>query len=212
MVVEDRWGEGWYTDATETYSIVADTLLDEDGYGIFHLGPHQPTAVRESYFTVTGPVQDLHAGIRVFIRHADASLTEITPATPVAVATLPGADWTSAIVSGTWDCPSTSLVPTDRIFIRGYIRRGVGDWQHVGPYRPKWATEVLGAVSLDPATWTVYYWLYISVVDAAKRRYQLWWGRTDRYVKIENFSWTPAPPVVVPYGYGDGLVCVQVGG
>jgi hypothetical protein len=89
--------------------------------------------------------------------------------------------------SGTWVCPQTALETTDSIVVRVYVKIGSGSWTLIREF----TTAQLGALSLDSATWTVYY--YLSVLVDASYMYSKFWHGTSTYnSRITNFVWTEA--------------------
>jgi hypothetical protein len=141
-------------------------------------------------------------GIRVWKRSANGVETEITSGNAVAVALITGTD-TFEQVSGTWNCPQTSLASTDAIVVRVYLCDGYGGSQTLFA---TFITEQLGASQLDSATWTVYYWARIYGSPDIGYSAQFAFGSSTRNSCIVNFAWTPyAPPAGVPYFIGDGL-------
>ena len=141
-----------------------------------------------------------YVGIRVFIRHADGSETEITPGSPVAVANY---DY-DGLHSATWNCPGAGLSPTDRILVRLYSGSSSAN---ITTLRREWITEQLNASSLDASTWTVYYYLerHVAVIDFVVVSYRFYHGTSTYNSRIEGFSYTPAVVAVKKHA-GDGLV------
>jgi len=87
--------------------------------------------------------------------------------------------------SGTWVCPQTALETTDSIVVRVYLKIGAGAWNTVRNF----TTGQLGAISLDAATWTVYYYLGASA-DASYMYSVFWHGKSTYNSAIANFQWT----------------------
>lgn len=130
-------------------------------------------------------------GIRVWKRSVDESETEITAGTPVAIVSRSGAG--SGYQSNTWDCPETALASKDAIVVRVYHRFEGYDWDEA--VVPKFITEQLGAENLDAATWTVIYWTLLEdYMGAGVSRALFRFGDATYNSRIENFTWTPAPP------------------
>ena len=98
---------------------------------------------------------------------------------------LSGLRSSSGLKSATWACPLTALVSTDSIVVRVYQKVGTGSWNLVRAF----TTGQLGAISLDAATWTVYYYLATST-DASYVYTVFWHGTTTYNSRIENFTWT----------------------
>jgi gamma-glutamylcyclotransferase (GGCT)/AIG2-like uncharacterized protein YtfP len=101
--------------------------------------------------------------------------------------------------------PLTSLASTDAIQVRVRIAIYSVDTNIY------FITEQLGASQLDAVTWSVYlyterkYNLRLDETDAI-----FYWGTTTYNSRIENFSWTPAPPppVVVKHVTTEALTWV----
>ncbi|MBA7497010.1 hypothetical protein ES702_07619 [subsurface metagenome] len=135
-------------------------------------------------------------GIRVWIRHSDLSVTDISGWPPVAIVTKGTTG--EAILSNTWDCPETALASDDKIGVAIYLKiEDVLGWYLL------WSrcdTEALNAEKLDAATWTVYY--YVDIFWHAGAGMWIYYirGNSATYnTRIENFTWTPLPPPpVVP--------------
>ena len=147
-----------------------------------------------------------NVGIRVWKRHADETETEITSGTPVAQVTVINGD-SHVLKTATWDCPGTSLEPTDSIVVRVY--HNIGDtWDLLST--AVFTTEQLNASSLDASTWTVYYYLsYTATLFPSARSTVSFHIDGDDPSRIENFSWSAVPPPVVAKKlYGDGLVWI----
>ena len=128
-------------------------------------------------------------GIRVWVRHANGTETELTSGTSVAIVSrsLDG----EGLQSNTWTCPETQLAVTDAIVVRVYIM--------VGPYPESgsrsFVTEQLGATKLEQATWTVYY--YTKRVSTHGGPYcpptttgYFYWGTTTYNSHIQNIQYT----------------------
>lgn len=131
----------------------------------------------------------VYTGIRVWKRNVDGNETEITGGSPVAVAYRSASG--SGLVSATWICPLTSLELTDAVVVRVYMRLGVsGVWSLASEF----ITEQLGATQLDNVTWTVYYWLELSIIKDPELGYIssgiFRWGTSTYNSRIENFAWS----------------------
>jgi hypothetical protein len=121
----------------------------------------------------------------VAVRHADGSETPI--ANGIAAVSR-GSDG-EGIQSATWNCPYIPLEPTDAIKITVGVVCGPS-W-HVSTVT--FITEPLGATSLAPSTWTVYY--YTKRVSTIKPPYvwasgYFYWGTTIYNSRIEGFAYT----------------------
>lgn len=140
----------------------------------------------------TGSVT-VYWGIRVFLRAADGSETEITSGVPVAEVSRSSAG--IGLQQNTWACPLVEdLVGTDAIVVRVYMKFGAGAYNVLR----ECITEQLGAQSLDAATWTMDYytqWQYLSVPNLT--RGTLYYGGTTYNSRVEGFTWTPAAAAVV---------------
>ncbi|MFX0205116.1 MAG: archaellin/type IV pilin N-terminal domain-containing protein [Candidatus Hodarchaeota archaeon] len=95
--------------------------------------------------------QTITWGIRVYIRHQDTSLTELTLGVPAATVTRSSGE---GMQSATWDCPQTVVDPTDRIMIEVYIQVGGNSPERVATL----FSEELSAVRLKSSTWTIWYY------------------------------------------------------
>jgi len=128
-------------------------------------------------------------GIRVFIAENGTKITELTPATEVAIVSrsVDGEGHQSA----TWDCPETPMARNQR------VRVEIRGWVGGGSYTRAYTTEKLGASKLDATTWTVIYWTrraYDPKTDTTLADFKA--DLAGYYEsRIENFSWTPAPVV-----------------
>jgi len=151
-------------------------------------------------------------GVRFFRRLADGTEVEIiSSGTPILIATRTAVGY--GLQSKAVDVPQITLNPTDAIVMRVYYRNPAttGTWTQFGWTTPNWITGVLNALSLDAATWTIY--LYTIIVPSETvGRYDigLGFGSASEPSRIENFTWTPAPPppVVAKRIIGDGLVWI----
>ena len=147
-----------------------------------------------------------NVGIRVWKRHTDETEDELTSGTPVAQVTVSSGD-SHVLKTATWDCPATSLDPTDSIVVRVYHNMG-DTWDLLSS--AVFTTEQLNASSLDASTWTVYYYLsYTATMSPRPRSTVSFHIDGDDQSRIENFSWTEAAaPAVAKKLYGDGLVWI----
>jgi len=123
---------------------------------------------------------DYEIGIRVWKRNSSGVETEITGGSPVAVAAIPAS---SGYVSGSWNCPQTSLASTDAVVVRVYASADGSTWSLVDT----WITQQLGAQSLNASTWTVYYYIYIR---SSPYKVLFYFGTSTYNSRIENFAWT----------------------
>jgi hypothetical protein len=125
-------------------------------------------------------------GVDVAVRHADGSETPLGSKVAQVSRSVDGI----GLQSATWVCPLTSLVSTDAVVVRVYMKIGTGAWQLVMSF----ITEQLGASQLNNVTWTVYYYTQRSYTpppdDLTDALYM--WGTSSYDDKITNFTWTPA--------------------
>lgn len=144
-------------------------------------------------------------GVRVYVRHADGSRDELT--TDISAIVSLGYPTSKSLHSATWDCPLTSLSPTDAIEVEIWMSDGYSGWV----LQDTWITEQLNATQLDASTWTFYYWLEASYSYNPVIGYYIFGitfyfdGSDDS--RIENFSYSVA--VVVKKQFGDGLTFVE---
>jgi len=123
-------------------------------------------------------------GVRVWKTDTSETETEITSGTPIATVIHAGTSDDDGEYSATWACPETVLASTDRIVVRVYSSKQTPtSWQLIQTF----ITGQLGASKLDSATWTVYYWLYLSGTTVS-----FWYGSSTYPSRITNFVWTPA--------------------
>jgi hypothetical protein len=97
-----------------------------------------------------------------------------------------------------FNCPQTSLSPTDAVVVR-LRARNLG-----GSAVATFITEQLGAGQLPSATWTFYVYTE-GIVSAVGSSAIIHWGAWT--TRVENFAWTPYG---VPRFIGDGLSGVVV--
>jgi hypothetical protein len=119
--------------------------------------------------------------IEIAVRHADGTETELLPWTQFAYRTTTG----EGIQSYNFNCPSTTLAPTDAIVVR-LRARNVG-----GSVTATFITEQLGASGLPAATWTFYVYTGCYRSTAISSAY-IWWGTSTYNTRVENFQWTSA--------------------
>jgi hypothetical protein len=145
-------------------------------------------------------ISNYHAyiGIRVWKRNSAGTETEITNGSPYAIAAIPSS---SGIVSANWSCPQTSLATTDAIVVRVYATADTITWV----LADTWITEPLGAGSLNAATWTVYYYIYVSSKTGV---YNFRFDTTTYNSRITNFTWS-LPVIAVKRIMGDGLTWIM---
>jgi len=153
-----------------------------NGLTAYVLGTSQ-TASSRYYEDIEEWLLNGYWGIRVWKRSSGGVETEITAGTPVAQVSRSAVG--SGLQSGTWNCPETSLSSTDAIVVRVYFQYGTSGWVLAAEF----ITGQLGASKLDSATWTVYYYTYITK-SGALYRYRFYWGTTTYNSRITNFVWT----------------------
>ena len=147
----------------------------------------------------------LYFKFKVFKRDAGGTETAVTDYVTLysALASV-FKDDAGALRSITVNIPETALASTDSIVVRIYTQAGTG----TPALRAIFTTEQLGAVRLDSATWTFYF--YLEGAKGTGGIFDYWyWDTTTYNSRIENFTWTPAPPPVVAKRIiGDGLVWI----
>jgi hypothetical protein len=173
---------------TETRYMRSDDIIT----GYFNLGTSQ-SSVAKGYEAYYPGSRTVYWGIRVWKRDSSGTETEITAGTPVAQVSRSANG--EGLQSATWACPQTPLDPTDRIVVRVYQKIGAGAWVSVTAFTGNsgWATEQLGAIQLDSATWTVYYFT-LRDYDGVDTYGDFYWGTSTYNSRIENFSWSSGPP------------------
>jgi len=143
-------------------------------------------------------------GIRVWKRSAAGVETEITPGYAVAVVTREVSG--GGLQSASWTPPATPLAPTDCIVVRVYM-------DVVNPPATlvdTWVSEQLGAVGLEAAPWAVHYYTYRTTrtpLYTTILRY--YWGDSTYNSRIENFTYTAVPPIIVKKPIMNGLVYIE---
>lgn len=157
------------------------TVNDLTGYS---LGAEQSNVMQQSESMDPGYDYQLW-GIRAWVRHENGTESEITPGHAVAVVNRTGGG--SGMQNNTWDCPETSLSPTDSIVVRLYQNRT----NEEPPSPPSnlvgnFTTEQLNASQLDTSTWTVHY--YTSRGGTGNNFVR--WGDPDHNTSIEGFNWS----------------------
>lgn len=126
-------------------------------------------------------------GIKVWIRHADGSETEILPGDGVKAVVYGGS---TGLQSATWTCPETALLDTDAVVVRVFVNTGSG-WYEVSS--TVFITEQLLATKLNSATWTVYYYTSYQAGSGYCGSYPygcFWWGSSSYNSRIENLLYT----------------------
>ena len=182
-----------------------------NGLTAYRLGAAESTSLKEVYGS--GDTQFI-IGIRVYVRHEDGSEEEVTPGESVARTNVSaGADWTGTVYAD-WNCPQTSLQPTDAVKIDVRCMTGASWSESAATTIATFITEQLGASSLDASTWTVHYRIRrdrFRLYGMYFYDYYFRFGMAGDDSYIEGFSYTSAvAPVAVKRIYGDGLVWVVV--
>jgi hypothetical protein len=159
-----------------------------------------------------GKTAHRYLGIRYGKKAQDGTETEFDGTTVKAIVdtdALDGLYWETVSVS------QQDLTATDRLWVRVYTSNdGLTGWALLG----SWITEVLGAMRLVAATWTVYYYSDYFYQEVAKHlpdceiviiETETWTFRYDTVTydsKITGLSYTLA---AVKQPMGDGLVFVE---
>ena len=169
--------------------------------------------------------QDLQVGIKVSVRHADGSESQLTPSGPVAIDDVNSANFgnggggqlTSDVEA--WNGPGASLVSSDAIVIRFYFSEDGSGWfvpnNNVGKQLVFSTGQVGGGVSqLKSATWQVTYQIYadLYLVGYDSNNFPVWgfdslylgYGTGGYSTQINGVSWTasstptPGSPTPTP--------------
>ena len=146
--------------------------------------------VNTSSYEVVGIASGKRFGIRVWKVDSSDVEIEITAGTPVATVIHAGTTEDDGEYSATWALsPEMALASTDRIIVRVYSSKITPtSWQLLRDF----ITEALGASKLDAATWTVYYWLYVSAGSVS-----FFYGSSTYNSRITNFTWTAAAAAAI---------------
>jgi len=126
----------------------------------------------------------------VYIQHDDGTNTMIGSGVAFTTRNSVGQGYQSA----TWGCPGTPLRATDAVYIHDYV------WDVFGSNimgQRYFITEQLGATNLNAATWIFTRWTYWAA-DSSRNYCRTYHGSSQYSTRIEGFSYTPAPPPVVP--------------
>jgi hypothetical protein len=135
-------------------------------------------------YNVSGISLGKRFGIRVWKTDTSETETEITSGSPVATVIHAGTSDDDGEYTATWLCPETALSSTDRIVVRVYSSKQTPtSWSLIQTF----ITEPLGANKLNSGTWTVYYWLYVSVGSVS-----FFYGSSAYNSRLTNFVWTPS--------------------
>ena len=114
----------------------------------------------ETYAKNSAIATSFSIGCRVWKRTVGGTETELSAGTPIAVVTKTAdfGDYETA----TWACPGSSVVSTDAIVVRVYMRADAGAWELASA----WITEQLfGDTIIDTSTWTFKYRLIVTMGD-----------------------------------------------
>ena len=153
----------------------------------------------------------IYIGIRVWIRHADGSETEVLGlsgiASAIAVVTC-GTSGTYTFSAGFTVTQDYPLEEDDAIVVRVYADTSSPPTVLLAEY----ITPQLGGNMLNAADWTVYYIIrryympFLRLCDFYFR-----FGSSGDPSRIEGFSYTTAaPPSIAKKTLGDGLVWVMM--
>jgi hypothetical protein len=173
-----------------SYSYISPRYMRSDTHTInglqaYKLDSSQSASYLQASVTETES-NTVYWGIRVWKRSSAGSETEITSGAPVAQVSRSLSGY--GIQSATWNCPNTTLTPTDSIVVRVYCMNG-GDWT----LQATFTTTQLNAQTADPTTWTVYYWTKRNYIPGGLGRTigYFRWGTATHNSRIENFTVTP---------------------
>lgn len=150
----------------------------------YRLGTSQSSSGAEAYLGYEVAPTTYYLGIRVY--HVNASTTEITAGTAVAIAS----GSSSGLKSATWNYPQTNC--SSDVLLRIVVYSG-----KTNPPTSNlivFDTEILGAQSIDASTWWVYYYLYCDTDGLTYWEYSFYFGIDTYDSKIAFFKWTAAPP------------------
>jgi hypothetical protein len=139
--------------------------------------------------TQCGDTPVAYWGVRAWVRHSNGTETEIIlggqTGTPTAIVTRSGG---SGIQSATVTVAQTALQPTDSLVIRVYTQVGTdSSWGLSATF----TTEQLQAITLQNATWTMYYYTYANWNRYAQTETAtLYWGTATYNTRIQNLQYT----------------------
>jgi len=148
-----------------------------NGLTAYKLDTTQSASELYGAVTVSGS-QTVYWASDVAIRHSDSSETSLGTKVGQVQRNTDG----QGIQSATWNVTVQTLVSTDSIVVRVYLKVGAGSWNLMATF----TTEQLGASSLDAATWTFYYYTYYGSYYEAR----FYWGKSTYNSRIENFTWS----------------------
>jgi hypothetical protein len=139
------------------------------------------SSTMRSYYE-SKPMWELSAqwGIQVWKRSQSGTETAISSGIVAQVTrTNPG----QGLQFATWNCPETSLNPTDAIVVRVYQRFEGYSWQVAATF----ITPQLGATKLNATTWTVYYYTKLFWYTLSSKAY-FYWGTTTYNSRTQNIE------------------------
>ncbi len=122
-------------------------------------------------------------GIRVWERSANGTEVELTSGSPVAAVSRSSSG--QGLQSATWNCPATSLNPTDSLVVRVYYKF---DFQSYS-LSSQFTTVQLNATSLTGQTWTVYYYTSRSYNSQQHKTYVYYYWDNTYLSRIENLDY-----------------------
>ncbi|MFO7870425.1 MAG: C25 family cysteine peptidase [Kiritimatiellia bacterium] len=185
--ITDGQGEGTITD--DDAGIPEARYMRSDQHTInslttYNLATNQSSSGQSTLIESTGGGDDtINWGIRVWKRDSAGAETEITSGTPVAQVSRSANG--AGVQSANWNCPQTSLTPSDSVVIRVYAEiSGQVAWTQQASF----VSEQLNAVELSAATWTVYYYTKYSTDGSTYTQGWFYWGNSTYNSRIENFT------------------------
>lgn len=144
-------------------------------------------------------------GFQVWKRSGAPADTELTAGVQTLMTKTVSAflDEGAQLRSTTWACSGFALDPADSIVVGLYTKVGAGSWLLHSTYR--FSTEVLGAQSLDAATWTLYFYLEPDVTVSYVRS-NFRWGSSSYLTRIEGFTWTETSGQSLTFTFNEQLI------
>jgi len=124
-------------------------------------------------------------GIRVWKRSANGTEVELISGSPVAIVSRSTSG--QGLQSSTWNCPTTSLNPTDSLVVRVYYKF---DFQSNYTLSSQFTTVQLNATSLTGQTWTVYYYTSRSYNSQQHKTYMYYYWDNTYLSRIENLDYS----------------------
>ncbi|MGB9672351.1 MAG: hypothetical protein ACPLZY_04315 [Candidatus Norongarragalinales archaeon] len=175
-----------------------------NGLTAYKLGVAESALLKELYI---GEGTKIYVGIRVWVRHADGTETEVLGGSGVATAVvsfLAGPALTTTLSAGFGVVNDVPMAPTDAVVVRVY-----GDvTSPPSALLAEFVTEQLGASKLNAANWTVYYRLRRTASVGGFSYFYFRFGIAGDNSYITNFTWTPYAPPAAKRIMGDGLVWI----